>query len=124
MLGLPVMWLGYFVILQCNIACYLTEIRKVLTKLSKEKNSKEIATWIRPCENHLYWCAMSTKSGDGNLIWAKFKSFLSHMINVHENLDDPLFNKCGHGQIRHRTWLEKGMMILLIITFCHLMHNT
>ncbi|XP_028518525.1 uncharacterized protein LOC110250843 [Exaiptasia diaphana] len=84
------------------------KIRKVLVKLAKEKNCEVLKTWIKPCENHLYWSAMSTQSGKGDIIWAKFKSFLSHVVNKHDGLDEPLFNKCGHGQIRDRTWLEKG----------------
>lgn len=63
--------------------------------------------WIRPCENHFFWSATSTLSGNGNVIYAKFKSFLSHVINKHDNLDEPLYNKCNHGEIKHRTWLDK-----------------
>ncbi len=35
-------------------------------------------------------------SGDGNKILAKFKSFIVHVVNKHDNLPDPLFNKCAH----------------------------
>ena len=35
-------------------------------------------------------------------------SLLSHVINKHDNLDEPLYNKCNHGEIKHRTWLDKG----------------
>jgi hypothetical protein len=33
------------------------------------------------------------------VIWAKFKSFFSHIANKHRNLDDPLFNKCAHAHV-------------------------
>ena len=69
--------------------------------------------WIRPCENHFFWSTTSTLSGNGSVIYAKFKSFLSHVINKHDNLDDPLYNKCNHGEIKHRTWLDKGMFKLM-----------
>lgn len=36
------------------------------------------------------------------------KSFLSHIINKHDNLDESLFNKCNHEEIKHRTWLDKS----------------
>ncbi|XP_067054566.1 uncharacterized protein [Acropora muricata] len=50
--------------------------------------------------------------GTGRIIWAKFKSFLSHIVNKHENLDDPLFNKCGHGSnISHRKWFLPGSTV-------------
>ena len=84
------------------------EIRKVLTNISKESGGAALINWIRPCENHFFWSATSTLSGNGNVIYAKFKSFLSHVINKHDNLDEPLYNKCNHGEIKHRTWLDKG----------------
>jgi len=54
---------------------------------------------------------MSTHSGNGDLLWAKFVFFLSHVVNQHENLENPLFNKCAHREIRDRTWLEKGIYV-------------
>ncbi|XP_068757455.1 uncharacterized protein [Montipora capricornis] len=84
------------------------KIRKVLTKLSKEKGCEMLSEWIKPCENHLYWSALTTFSGNGLVIWAKFKTFLSHIINKHTSLTDPLFNKCGHGDICPRKWLHAG----------------
>ena len=86
----------------------LLEIRKVLTNISKESGGAALINWIRPCENHFFWSATSTLSGNGNVIYAKFKSFLSHVINKHDNLDEPLYNKCNHGELKHRTWLDKG----------------
>ena len=35
------------------------------------------------------------------------------MINKHDNLDDPLYNRCNHGEIKDRTWLDKGKCITL-----------
>lgn len=94
--------------------CFLLEIGKVLTKLSKEKGNETLSQWIRPCENHFVWSATSTFSGNGKLIWAKFISFLSHVINKHDDLDEPLFNKCAHGEIAPREWLKKGMSVSAI----------
>jgi hypothetical protein len=88
------------------------EIRKVLLKLSKEKGYEVVKEWITPCERHLYWSATSTFSGTGAVIWAKFKAFLSHIRNKHTDLEDPLFNKCDHGEIKDRQWLKQGNMFL------------
>ena len=66
------------------------EIRKVLTKIAKEKGNESISDWIKPCKNHLYWSATSTHDGNGVVIWAKFKAFLSHIVNKHKDLDDPV----------------------------------
>ena len=85
------------------------EIRKVLLKLSKEKGCEAISEWIRSCENHLYWSATTTFSGNGKVIWAKFISFLSHIVNKHSELSDALFNRCFHGIIQPRKWLKVGM---------------
>ena len=87
------------------------EIRKVLSKLSKEKGCESIAEWIRSCENHLYWSATTTFSGNGKVIWAKFSSFMGHIINKHSQLGDALFNKCFHGVISPRKWLKVGMLL-------------
>ena len=76
---------------------------KSLRKSQSRVVVRVLTEWIRPCENHLYWSATTTMCGTGRIIWAKFKSFLSHIINKHDNLDDPLFNRCGHGSnIQHR----------------------
>ncbi len=68
-------------------------------KMAKEKGFEDLAEWIKPCLNHLHWSALSTYDGNGLVIWAKFKAFLSHVVNQHENLEDPLFNKCAHGDV-------------------------
>ena len=70
-----------------------------------------INVWIKPCENYFHWSAITTFSGNGLVIWAKFKSFLRHMINLHSDHDDPLFNRCAHDEnIKHRKWLTKGIV--------------
>ena len=84
----------------------------MLTKISKEKDCDNLAEWIKPCERHLMWSATTTPSGDGELIWAKFESFLSHIINKHTDLPNENFNKCGHGEaISDRRWLEEYIYI-------------
>lgn len=86
------------------------EITKLLTKISREKGNEEFQPWIKPCERHLYWSATSTIDGCGKVIYAKFRSFLSHIINKHTELDDPLFNKCAHGDIPDRKWIDPGIV--------------
>ena len=85
----------------------ISEIRKVLMKIGKESNCEEINPWIRGCENHLTWSATSTSSGDGKVILAKFLSFLDHILDKHDNLENPLFNKCAHEEIEPREWLDE-----------------
>ena len=71
---------------------------QVLTKISKEKDCDNLGKWTKPCERHLMWSATTTPSGDGELIWAKFESFLSHIINKHTDIPNENFNKCAHGE--------------------------
>jgi len=92
------------------------EIHKILKKIAKEKECEPLTEWIEPCQNHFMWCATSTPSGDGALIWAKFESFLSHIVNKHSNFANPIFNKCAHGEaITDRKWLEEGMQMKYFI---------
>ena len=88
----------------------------MLSKVAKEKDCELLNEWIKPCENHLHWSATSTFSGNGLVIWAKFKSFLGHIVNTHSDHNDPLFNKCGHGsEIPARKWLTKGIYKLWLL---------
>lgn len=80
----------------------------MLSKSAKEKSCEALSEWIKPCENHLHWNAASTYCGNGQVIYAKFKAFLSHIVNKHSSLPDVLFNKCTHGVIKPRTWLNGG----------------
>ena len=86
----------------------------MLSKISKEKGFEDLADWIKPCLNHLHWSATLTYDGNGLVIWAKFKAFMSHVVNEHSDLEDPLFNKCAHGDIGPRKWLTKGMLNKMI----------
>ena len=82
----------------------------MLNKIAKEKDCEELLPWIKPCVTHLYWSAMSTVDGNGEVIWAKFESFLEHVANVHSNLPNPIFDKCAlEKDIAERTWLNKGI---------------
>ena len=92
----------------------MAEIRKVLSKIAKTKGCEELAAWIKPCERHLHWSATSTFSGNGRVIWAKFKAFMNHVVNKHNNFEDPLFNKCAHANLEPRKWLRIGNVAVRI----------
>ena len=96
--------------------CICVEITKVLTKIGKVSGCETVNEWIKPCTNHLYWSARTTHSGNGEVISAKFYSFLSHVVNKHKDLDNPLFNKCAHDEtIQQRKWLDKGMYYFSLV---------
>ena len=41
-------------------------------------------------------------------------SILSHVVDKHECLDDPLFNKCAHGDLIPKRWLLSGMFKIML----------
>ena len=89
------------------------EVSKVLYKIAKEKDCEELLPLIKPCVTHLCWSAMSTIDGNGEVIWAKFQSFLEHVANVQSNLPNPIFDYCAHEEgIAERTWLNKGIIFM------------
>ena len=94
---------------------YVSEITSILTSLAKKKGCEAIYAWLKASGNHLYWSACSTHDGNGKVIVAKFKSFLSHIVNKHEDLPDPLFSKCAHAStIPHREYLIEGTVMYCI----------
>ena len=86
-------------------------ITKKMIKLGKEKGCERIADWVKGARNHLYWCATSTKQGFGEMIVAKWKSFMEHVANKHDNHPNNLFKKCAHGDIENRRWIRIGILI-------------
>lgn len=85
-------------------------IGKGMLKFAKEKGCEKIGDWVKGVRNHLYWCATSTKQGFQEMIVAKWRSFMQHVSNMHENHSSPLFPKCAHGEeIESRRWIKIGM---------------
>lgn len=70
--------------------------------------------WDKGACNHLYWCATSTAAGFGELIGAKWNSFMQHVANKHDNHSSPLYKKCAHGdQIENRRWIKIGIDVIV-----------
>lgn len=81
-------------------------LRKKIEKVCKRKGCEIIAEWMKSIINHLYWCAISTQSGDGNIIRAKWVSVANHMHNIHYH-DNEHFPECAHSLIYgRRKWLK------------------
>ncbi len=88
-------------------------ITKKLFQASKEKGFEVLGAWIKGINSHLYWCALSTKQGFGNLILAKWKSIVHHISDKHTDHPDPLFKQCSHGDIEPRSWIPKGYLYIV-----------
>ncbi|KAF3845945.1 hypothetical protein F7725_003023 [Dissostichus mawsoni] len=71
-----------------------------------------IGEWIQSILNHLYWCAVSTPDGNGEMIADKWLSLNNHIVNIHTK-HGRVFEKCAHGRLpaaqnRKKKWLKAG----------------
>ncbi|KAI4824031.1 hypothetical protein KUCAC02_012576 [Chaenocephalus aceratus] len=85
-------------------------LKKQLVKLAKDKQCTAIGEWIQSILNHLYWCAVSTPDGNGEIIAEKWLSLNNHIINIHTK-HGRVFEKCAHGRLpaaqnRKKKWLK------------------
>ena len=79
-------------------------------KAAREKGCEVIKKWKKACIRHFYWAVTSTQQNLGEVKYAKFEVFLSHVINIHTHLPNKLFNRCAHGVLAQtRLWIAKGM---------------
>ena len=97
-----------------------TGLRKKMEKLAKEKDCELIGEWRKSVINHLYWSAISTPSGDGEEIKAKWLSLDNHIHNNHRG-HGKIFPKCRHGRLPGRgrkKWFKPCEFTKLIIAEC------
>ena len=95
----------------CYCIFFALEIQKVLIKLSKEHGCEIVGKWRKACVRHYYWSVTSTAIKMGEVIIAKFHSFLYHILNKHKDLPNPLFKECAHREnIRPKVWFTKSKL--------------
>ena len=86
-------------------------VGKKLEAAAKLKECQDIRPWIQSIVNHLYWSAISTTPGEGEVIVAKWASVINHVMNIHKH-NNPHFSSCMHGQLEGREarkkWLQRG----------------
>jgi hypothetical protein len=79
--------------------------------LSKERDCEAVGKWIKSICNHMYWCAASTPTGDGEVMAAKWNSVTNHIQNIHQGHGQP-FDACSHGRLtgreRKKKWMKPG----------------
>uniref|UniRef100_A0ABM0MDF2 Uncharacterized protein LOC102804858 n=1 Tax=Saccoglossus kowalevskii TaxID=10224 RepID=A0ABM0MDF2_SACKO len=105
-------------------------LKKKVNALSKLKGCEDVGLWRRSLVNHMYWCSLSTPSGDGEMIAAKWKSIANHVQNKHSGHGE-LFPKCRHGPLhgrdRQKEWLKPSTKacekLVDIITNTHLCND-
>ena len=80
----------------------------VAIKVFISDRHRGIAKWIRESQagcSHFFdiW------QGFEELIAAKWKSFMLHVTNKHDNHPFPLYQKCAHeAEIENRRWIKIG----------------
>ena len=79
----------------------LIAFKKKVTALAKEKDCEIVGEWKKSLVNHLYWSAVSTPDGNGELIKAKWISLDNHIHNKHKK-HGKIFTACQHKAIRKR----------------------
>jgi len=57
--------------------------RKKVKALAKQKDCELVGKWEQSTINHMYWCVVSTPSGDSNVMVAKWLSLENHIHNKH-----------------------------------------
>uniref|UniRef100_A0A3Q2R0Z0 THAP-type domain-containing protein n=1 Tax=Fundulus heteroclitus TaxID=8078 RepID=A0A3Q2R0Z0_FUNHE len=75
-----------------------------------------VGKWRKSIVNHLYWCAASTPSGDGDEISAKWESVAFHVQNQHTDLNNARFPACAHPPLveqRPKEWLTPRKYICI-----------
>ncbi|XP_077091352.1 uncharacterized protein LOC143742375 [Siphateles boraxobius] len=84
-------------------------VSKKVEALAKMKDCDELKRWQQSLVNHLYWCAISSSSGEEAV--NKWTSFSNHVQNIHSH-DNVLFPECLHPALdgsRPKKWLKSGM---------------
>ena len=64
--------------------------------------------WKKSLVNHLYWSAVSTPNGDGDIIRAKWMLLDNHIHNKHDGHSIE-FPSCKHKKLRGRRRGKNGL---------------
>ncbi|XP_031755428.1 uncharacterized protein LOC108644833 isoform X2 [Xenopus tropicalis] len=73
-------------------------IHKKLLAASKKRNCRDIASWISPITNHLWWSSQTCKQ-NVNVLIDKWKSLLFHIANKHTFKSLRYYKKCQHRRL-------------------------
>ena len=91
-------------------------LRKKMEKLAKEKDCELIGEWRKSVINRLYWSAVSTPSGDGEEIKAKWLSLDNHIHNKNIVVTErfsPNVNMAGYQDEEGKNGLNHIINLLL-----------
>lgn len=83
-----------------------TAFKKKVGALAKEKDCEIVGEWKKSLVNHLYWSAVSTPDGNGDLMKAKWMSVDNHIHNIHKGHSKE-FPSCKHKTLRGKSKRKK-----------------
>lgn len=93
---------------------YITAgIRKKLAAGSKCAGCKDLAPWVSPVCNHLWWCATAS-GGNGELLAAAWSSVTNHVCNIHTG-HSPLYPRCLHKDVGDKQWIVPGLYHIIML---------
>ena len=78
-----------------------TDFSKKIDALAKEKSCELVGEWKGSLVNHLYWSAVSTPNGNGEVMGAKWMSMDNHIHNKHKG------HSKGFPSCKHKTWRRR-----------------
>ncbi len=94
----------------------IAALQKKLEKTSKLKDCDLIGEWNKSVINHLYWSAVSTPDGNGDLIKAKWMSVVNHVHNKHKG-HGKNFPVCKHKKLGRRArkikWFKPRKLLVI-----------
>ncbi|KAM9364116.1 uncharacterized protein KZ484_010411 isoform 1-T1 [Pholidichthys leucotaenia] len=79
---------------------------KKLVAASSERGCMELRAWSKSVVNHMYWSAMSSPQGQGDLVLAKWLSIVPHCMDIHVG-HGTLFPTCEHGELQGKDRCKK-----------------
>ena len=90
---------------------FVLAFRKKVEAVAKLKDCELVGQWRKSLVNHLYWCTVSTPSGNGDEIKAKWISMNNHIHNIHHGHGE-IYPSCTHGPLtgrsRKKKWFKPG----------------
>ena len=105
------------------MCCYCFScLKKKMLKLAQEKDCGQLLMWMKSICNHLYWVAVSTPDGHGEMMLETWLSLTNHLHNVHQH-PGSLFPQCQHAPLpegeRQKKWLKPGAFCLCVNSMCN-----
>ncbi|XP_068121942.1 uncharacterized protein [Hyperolius riggenbachi] len=97
---------------QLEIWHFTKFVSRKISVASRKRNCRQLATWVGPAKNHLWWSA-NTCDQNPLLLKEKWTSIIHHAANQHQWNDARWYHSCCHCPLfeeeeRGKEWLKAG----------------